>query len=75
MENKPAPAPKNKFKVVDLKPEIGAAVIELGDGRMATIPIKEGVEVKKHNTVALDKPDFSEDGVPGKGALVGKVVE
>lgn len=65
----------NKFKVVDLKPELNSVVIELSEGRMMTVPLKEGVEVKKHQLVALDKPEIDEDGVPGKDAVVGKVVE
>lgn len=74
MDQTPAPKPTNKFKVVDLKPELKAAVIDLGDGRMATIPIKDGVEVKKHNTVALDKLEL-EDGVPTSEVSIAKVVE
>ena len=71
--NTPAPRTENKFKVVDLKPELNAAVIELSDDRMMTIPIKDGVEVKKGAHVALDKAALDDNGVPHEASEIVRV--
>lgn len=78
MADTPAPTPnpkaENKFKVADLKPDIGAAVIELSEGRMFTVPVKDGVEVKKGATVALDKADLDDNGVPHEATEIVRVL-
>ena len=75
MADTPNPAPKteNKFKVADLKPDLNAAVIELSEGRMFTVPVKDGVEVKKGAFVALDKADLDDEGVPHEATQIVRV--
>lgn len=69
----PAPKAENKFKIVDLKPELGAAVIELSEGRMLTVGVKDGLDVKKGATVALDKADLDDNGVPHEATEIVRV--
>lgn len=64
---------KSMFKVAEIR-EDGTAIVELEDNRMVVARVKEGVEVKKGQTVTITSDGEDKGGAP-TNVVVTKVVE